>query len=403
MPATQDLQSGEFDSCAISRTPVFDRQRRVLAYEITLGDEASIIDEDALTQRARKAAWATVHAVGLDAILGTTQGLMPCTATMIDADEHLALPPERVTLLVQHPPGSGNDLKAWHKAIEHGYKIAVHADELDKELYPLLDSTSIVLVQHSGQVERPANVGRHVATGVRTQQDFDRAMDIGFAAAQGWFFCQPELVNGRAPRAVSASCVRFLSLVSASRLDFDAVEAAIKNDLGLTHALLRQVNASATGVRSRIGSVRQAITMLGERRLRAWGALTVLGSIAAHKPSELLNVALLRARFCELAAHTASIESGSGFLVGLLSLLDAATDQPMERAIEPLPLDDDVRHALMGARDHGLGAILALAEASERGAWSTVRQIGTPLGINQRQATMLYFQAMQACSTERAA
>src|SRR5690606_23236489 len=142
---------------------------------------------------------------------------------------------------------------------------------------------------------------------------------------------------------------------------------------------------------------------LGERHVRAWATIAAMRSAAPHKPEELLRIALLRGRFCELAAAQANLDTDAAFLVGLLSVLDALLDQPMERAIGALPIEDGVRDALLTRPDSQLASLLELAKASERGAWASAQQIGGPIGISHRNAAKLYFAAMRNSPGDQAA
>ena len=97
---------------------------------------------------------------------------------------------------------------------------------------------------------------------------------------------------------------------------------------------------------------------------------------------ETVNVAILRARCCELIGDKLSgpDEGPSYFLLGLCSLLDAMLGQPMETAVAELPLSDTVRQALLGETNsarHILDAVIS----HERGEWAEAAQITTLLSL----------------------
>ncbi len=146
-----------------------------------------------------------------------------------------------------------------------------------------------------------------------------------------------------------------------------------------------------------------AMSLLGERHARAWATIAAMRSAAPHKPEELVRIALLRGRFCELAGDQVKIDVNAGFLAGLLSVLDALLDLPMERAIGTLPIEDAVRDALLAWHDSKLAALLELAKASERGAWASAQRFGESLGISRRSASNLYFKAMRNSPNGQAA
>jgi hypothetical protein len=73
----------------------------------------------------------------------------------------------------------------------------------------------------------------------------------------------------------------------------------------------------------------------------------VLASVD-NKPTELTLTALIRARFCELAAEQLGfISPAEAFTLGLFSVIDGMLDAPMHDVAASLPLADDMRDALV--------------------------------------------------------
>ncbi len=90
-------------------------------------------------------------------------------------------------------------------------------------------------------------------------------------------------------------------------------------------------------------------------------------------PVELMTIALVRARTCELLARAMDDgrEPGTAFIVGLFSLLDAILGAPLEEVLEALPLAENVVDALQ--HDKGPYAdLLHVARGHEQGNWSEV-------------------------------
>jgi EAL and modified HD-GYP domain-containing signal transduction protein len=125
------------------------------------------------------------------------------------------------------------------------------------------------------------------------------------------------------------------------------------------------------GSRSRLGSVRQGLTMLGSRAVRRWALMLVLTGEADH-PAQLAVTGLVRARCCELAARAGlAADPDRAFTAGLLSVLDALMAAPLEELLDQLPLDDRLAAALL----HGRGAegeLLGATRALEQGDFGPV-------------------------------
>ncbi|GAL05669.1 predicted signal transduction protein [Photobacterium aphoticum] len=81
-------------------------------------------------------------------------------------------------------------------------------------------------------------------------------------------------------------------------------------------------------------------------------------------------------------------------MTGLLSLLDALLDCPLPELLAQLPLEQDIRVALL-QQQGPLGQMLQLVEAFEQADWRTVNQYGRALGISGELVGNSYQQAMQ--------
>lgn len=84
-------------------------------------------------------------------------------------------------------------------------------------------------------------------------------------------------------------------------------------------------------------------------------------------PTELLNLSLIRGKFCEMAGSLLGYAQRSEnlFLMGLVSLLDAILECPLGDVLEAIPMSADTRGALLGEPGR-LHTLLQLAAAMER-------------------------------------
>ncbi len=67
--------------------------------------------------------------------------------------------------------------------------------------------------------------------------------------------------------AMGGAALRVLALIEDSRASAAQIEAALREDPGITGNLLRLANSAYFGIPARIGSVRQAVSLLGLRRV----------------------------------------------------------------------------------------------------------------------------------------
>ena len=152
------------------------------------------------------------------------------------------------------------------------------------------------------------------------------------------------------------------------------------------------------GIRNKITSIRQTLVMLGAERVKKWGTLAVLSEMAEGKPKQLLITSVARAHFCEaIAKHQKRTRDEMNmFFVGMLSVIDAILNTPMREAVSQLPLSSEVTDALLGNSDGYLGQGLALAKASEAGAWSTVSSLCHQMDFTQSEVANLYYHTLHS-------
>ena len=132
----------------------------------------------------------------------------------------------------------------------------------------------------------------------------------GMPLFQGYFFCRPELMRGRRIDANRAALLDLLAALHNPETELADLQSKIALDVGLSFRLLRYINSAFFGLRQQVRSIGQAVALLGLEHLKQWATLTVFTSID-DKPAELTITALVRARFCELAAHDQLDAAGS--------------------------------------------------------------------------------------------
>ncbi|HLA33774.1 MAG TPA: HDOD domain-containing protein [Rhodocyclaceae bacterium] len=156
-----------------------------------------------------------------------------------------------------------------------------------------------------------------------------------------------------------------------SDADTRQIENTLKKDPQLSVQLLRLVNSVAFAPTARIGSLAQAINLLGRRQLQRWLQLLMFANKkSAGQNNPLLAQAALRAALMENLSKTTPTEGVSqdeAFMVGMFSLLDKLFGQPLETILAPLLLTDQVSSAVLHHSGR-LGGLLALTEAAETGA-----------------------------------
>ena len=153
------------------------------------------------------------------------------------------------------------------------------------------------------------------------------------------------------------------------------------------------MNSPLYAVRQEVRSIESAILLLGDRTFHRIAMLAIFSELNAQEPPEILHMALVRARFCELAAGLRGLDANEQYLLGMFSLLPAMMRQPMEKLAAELPLRNEIRQALMGTKNSD-SCLLSWIEAHERDDQATREAIGKTYCLNQQSLMEHYLGAL---------
>jgi EAL and modified HD-GYP domain-containing signal transduction protein len=218
---------------------------------------------------------------------------------------------------------------------------------------------------------------------------------MGFDYFQGYFFARPVSGSNKNLPTSKLTLVELIGASSSESFDFEGVNNVIERDVGLSYMLLRFINNPTINKRYKITSLRHALNYMGEVEVKKFIALLALANLSDEKPAELLNLSLVRAKFCDLLGTEKNMGNNppTAFLLGLFSMLDALLDQKMESLVEKLPLVNEVKEALCGGQND-LSVYLVLIKAFESGNWLKVIRISKILDVEQKLLHSLFNQAI---------
>ncbi len=360
----------DFRHTAVARQPILDRHGHLVAYELLF--RFTDQDHSATPGAATASVIATTFA---ELGMGPYLGFINVDDAFLRSGYVSLLPTGKVVLELLETIDSGTaTVSRCRELKEIGYQLAL--DDYDgrrADLAPLLALADIVKVDirlvPDGQlrplVRQLRRAGRRLlAEKVETRAEFRRCHALGFDLFQGFHFAKPETLSAHRPSANRLALLQLLTLLM-NDADAYAIEAAFKPHADLSVTLLRLANSAAFGLLSPIASVRQAVVMLGRRRLEAWLQLLMYTAGHGRAGVPLLQLASSRGRFLELLAGV--LRPGDAdmqdlaFMVGILSLMDSLIDVPMPALLDQINPVPAVRDALLGRRGV-LGDLLSLAE-----------------------------------------
>ena len=385
----------------LARQPILDRHHRVWGYEILHRAGPSALRAevvDGATATAEVLAGAFAH-VDLSDFLGGRRGMVNLPRKLVVERAVMALPPDRIGVeILEDVPADPEVIDSLKDLRANGYVVALDDFEVDAGRNALLAYADLVkidvvdtepdgLIRSAGMLRRMGVT--MVAEKVENDADYRRCVDLGFELFQGYYFARPELVVGRRMDQGRSVLMAVLAELHRPEVELADVVRAIELHAPLAYQAMRVLNSAATGLSRPIDSIREAVVLLGIKRVRELASLLVLAA-HDHKPPELVSMALTRARMCERIAISAGLrDPASFFTVGLFSLLDVLTDQPIWEVVAGLPLSDEVKSALVdGAGDRGRA--LRIAVAYERADWDWLDDTG----LAPRDISRIYLEAI---------
>jgi EAL and modified HD-GYP domain-containing signal transduction protein len=359
----------------VARQPICDRDRAVHGYELRFRahdrERALVVDDEQATAHVLIT---SLVDLGVRAVVGTRWAAINVSRTLLLELVPLPFGPQQLVIeLLEDQLVDDLLVERCAQLVGHGYRLALDDFTYTPDADPLLRIATIVKLdvrQHGldgvsaqmRQIRAAGYEGALLAEKVEDEAEFAACRQMGFDLFQGWFFCKPQLVEGRAASTSATNALRAAAELTVEDLSFEQLERIVSRDPGLTIRLLRLLNSAAFPTNRQIRTVHEALVMLGERTVRQWAMLIILAGLPASC-DELLPTALIRARLLErLSAARGDASPDAAFIVGLFSVVDAMLGVTMGDILADLPLADEHLDALLrreGPNGRALGAVIA--------------------------------------------
>jgi EAL and modified HD-GYP domain-containing signal transduction protein len=308
----QNATAGEAGQSYLARQPIFDRKLNAVAYELLYRSSSS--NQAEITDGHQATGEVVLNALvemGLEQVIGGETAYVNVTPSFLLGGYCEALPRERVVLEVLEDIEPNDEIiKALERLSADGYRIALDDFVLHDRLKDLVRIADIVKIDvralgRDGTIDQVRRLKEFdvqlLAEKVETYEEFDFCKSLEMDLYQGFFVCQPQVLAHRSITPDRLGTLQLLTRLQDSKLEIAELEKLLMRDPALCVKLLRFINSSFCGLRSRVDSIRHAATLVGLRRIRIWAALLTFGTFN-DKPRELIRAANIRARMCERLA-----------------------------------------------------------------------------------------------------
>ncbi|HEX4228379.1 MAG TPA: EAL domain-containing protein [Bryobacteraceae bacterium] len=392
-----------------ARQPIFDRNRKVVAYELLYRsdrlNEFDGTDERVATAKVINAVFYSPDGRNL---LGGKTAFINFPASLLVDDSAELLPRNRVVVeILETVEPTPEVIEACKRLRSKGYALALD-DFVDLEGgHPLVQFADYVKIdltitdRKEGEriFARYRRSGcRLLAEKVETEEDFRWAAALGFSLFQGYFFSRPIMSSVREAAGFKLNFLELLKNLSAPQLDFTGIASIVNREPTLSYKLLRFANSALLGRKQPARTVKQALSFVGEIALRKWLSIVIIMDLASDTADEVMTNVLMRARLCEILAEPSGLKARKAelFTLGLFSRLDKLFSQPLSELIADINLADDIRNTLLETvtTPHAVSRLWTLILAYEVGDWNRACELLPQLNLEPATLTAAYFDAV---------
>jgi EAL and modified HD-GYP domain-containing signal transduction protein len=383
----------------VARQPILDAHGKLHGYELLFRSGPTAVAFSGDGNAATRTVLDNAVTFGLDKLTGGLPMFVNCTEEALLDSLVMVLPPRHTVLEVLetiNPSPALFDVCRELKTL--GYGIALDDFELRAVWEPMLEFADYVKVDLSRTTreQRTALVSKMrglpaklVLERVETPEDLELGRNEGFTLYQGYYFCRPVLIENRAIPANQIIHLDMLRALHKEPLDVKRVASLVKRDASLTYRLLRMVNSPFYAMRKVVSSIEGALVLIGDEMFRRVATLAIACELNGRLPSELVQMAFIRARFCELAAPLLRQDTTEQYLVGILSLFPAMLGVPMSAIANAMPFRAEVRRALLGEAN-AVRTALEWLELYEQGMWNECERVALIAGFSDTTLPQIY-------------
>ncbi|WP_100331222.1 EAL and HDOD domain-containing protein [Bacillus xiapuensis] len=392
----------------VARQPIFNRKEETVAYELLYRKQdnqpyADIMSGDEATMEVLKNGLLNI---GIDRLSDGKMLFVNFTKNLLLQDVPSFLANDQIVIEILEDIHSTKEvIQAGFKLKEAGFKLALDdflLNDQNKDLVPLADIIKVDFMQTTKEqrqemrraIENPKVLW--LAEKVESRSQFTEALEEDFHLFQGFFFEKPSLISADAIPEFSKNYFLIMDEIASPAPDIKKVARLIEEDLSLSYQLLKLLNKTAFIQREKVQTIHQAVMLIGLEELKKWLLFIILNISGSKCPEEIIRTSLIRAKTLEQLAHQYFPDelSSKYFLLGMLSMVDALIARPMEEILRELPIDTEVKKALI-LKKNSLAEVLQLTRDLEGGNWDAAIKRSLSLHIDDRFLLSCYHEAIR--------
>lgn len=391
----------------LARQPIFDVKGNVVAYELlfrssnencysgTDGNSATI---DVISN--------TFFSIGIEEVTGGKKAFINFTEELLTREIATLLPPDILTVEILETVEPTKEVILACKSLkEKGYTLALDDFVLKEKFMSLVNLSDIIKIDfmitkglyRKEVIEKLKDKNiKFLAEKVETVEEFETAKRYGYTYFQGYYFSKPKIIEGKEIPKNKMAILKLMEHLNKGEFDYDYVAQLVMKDVSTSYKLLKYINSSFFSLKNEVKSIKNAITLLGREEFVKWIYLTVLGNLNEDKPDELINLSLIRAKFCEniqMAIDEDVKKQCEAYIIGLVSLIDCILNVSIEKVVTELALPAEISKALNG-EENEYRSILGTVISYERNDMKKVMEYAKTISLDLKTIAKAYMEAL---------
>ncbi|MFZ8863438.1 MAG: EAL and HDOD domain-containing protein [Thermocrinis sp.] len=393
-------------SFLIAKQPIFDKEGRIVAYEVYLRKKGNLLEYPKEVPYNRSA-YIIVEILAEHGIDRIGEGKKVMLNVSVDALLNRAfenLPLEKLIFELLKPQIQvgevviGQTLKSMSRFKEAGALFASHYELLEDERYQqFVEGSFFVSVDFPRLNDRrteqlKAKGKKIIVTKIETKEQYEEALKVG-DFFEGKYLESPYILKEfEIAPYLRTTFLRLMSMVHGVRSTKEIAEF-ISYDVGLTAKLLRIVNSVYSSPVQEIKSVEQACSMLGLKNLRDFIFLLAMNDYISVENPKLWKKSLVRALSAKsIAERIAPGLEDTAYLAGLFSIIDQILGVDKVSFLKEINIDKLIIDAYTGENEKLRQILDIVSQLEERYSeiLSSVDAYNDPFLINIEKLTGIY-------------
>lgn len=365
----------------IGRQPILNLQNNLIGYELLFRSHTENIHEINDDRYATaKVVTDALNAIGLNDLLGNKTAFINVDKTFLLNPAIEAIPTDRFVFEILETVRIDDQIIERMRDL-HGKGYLFALDDFDfsigqlnnfQNILPFLHIVKIDLeacnglsnVQHKIDFFKSHNVDL-LAEKVETLAQYHTCIELGFTYFQGFYFAEPEIIEGKKLSPDKLTLIQIIKNIITGA-EPKIIERDIVQSPEVSVSLLKYLNSASFGVKREIGSIKQAIMLLGNKPLLKWVTLLLYAIPDSQVPHSkiLMETVLLRAELMKQLTLKMgnNQDADKAYFIGLISMLDTILHKDIDTILQEMSFDEQIQDAILH-NETLLGQTLVLSKS----------------------------------------